>query len=155
MKDNKVNYLKFLKYMVEYLNNQNPEDNYRFTELSQWYDYMDEPSSARVVYGIITKENPVSEKSFEMLKKYKSGEDIEEAQEYLKNNNIIYCYNVNDHTDILRYYYGRKSKFTSVINKKYSVDINWVKKDFEYIDKELLDNIISSVKNNPRLLRKL
>ena len=162
MKTAKINYYDFLKYTVDYLNAQNPPGEYYFSEISRWYDDNDEPCSARYVYGFIAKERPLSEKSKEMLRLARFGDEHERARakEYLLAHDIVACYCIDDHTDILRVHLRTSKKnyeFKPVFGTRYKVGLDDPRL-FESINLQLGSEIVSSyeqqvLSRKPRLFR--
>ena len=149
---NEVKYLDLINDIVNHLNEQNPEDNYRFTELYCWYDegYIggEVPCAGRMIYGVILREDQITPETFDNLKKFDCSESREEAAKYLLDNNIIYCYTFNDrNTDALRFSISklyRRIKSRIHVNPRTKINLDDAMQYFRCINEELL----SSIKND-------
>ena len=155
MNNNEINYKKLLKLIICYLNNNDKDKKYRFEELSTPYTtyYIDgtEILSGLRLYGIIANEKPVSGKTFNNIKMFDNSRDEidrESARKYLLDNNVIYCY------------CGDKDMFGTLYwncRPNDIIDLNKAQHYFRCIDGELLDNVVSDIKQNGQsvLTRKL
>ena len=161
---NEIKYLDLINDIVKHLNEKNPEDNYIFTELYYWYDDVyiggEVPCAGRNIYGVILKQDQITDETFNNLKKYDCLETREEAAKYMIDNNIIYCYGLNDrNTDALRFSiskFYRYIKSRTHVNSRAKINIDNAMQYFKCIDEELLNNVIFNIKSNnkPSVLAK-
>ena len=164
MKTNEIKYLDLVNNIIKYLNENNPGDNYIFTELYRWGDDVDVggevPCAWRDIYGVIIKQGSVSDKTYELFDEYDYTRSKEISVKHLLENDIIYCYKVKDRsTDALRYSYSklyRRIKSRMHINPKAIINIDDAFLYFKSIDEELLNNVVSNIKNGKQkvLMRK-
>ena len=163
------NYSKFIKRIVEKLNENNNGSQYYLTELFNWYDTIfaeggEVPCAGRRIFGVILNENPVSDLTYRNIKEFtfsRKDSAVEEAKKYLLDNNIVYCYYVDDeNTDILMMSYNRLYRYFHSrlhVNRKLNISIDEAKKHFYCINEDLLNSVIDDInqEESQSLVRKL
>ena len=168
----KISYLKMINYIVDYLNEHKEEDEkpYYHTELYHWNDEklftVKPPYDGRSrIYGIITNEKPVSDKTSQLVADYvqykekypltaNSFDVYDSIIKHLVENNTIICYSQFEPVErIIKNITNsanKKKDYKPLISKKIMMNITNAWTYFTYIDYCLLNNVIDEIEENQK-----